>query len=185
VNWCPYWTKDGRRLVYASSILGEQNFEIFMIDADPGDLPGSRNTVKYGTAKRRLTHFDDAGTVPASDVLPALSHDGKWMIWTSRRGDDHQVQLWAARMTLDPDAPWKKSPAATPVDRKPQDQAAGQDENRIVVTDPESGRIFVYDMDEHVLSEYDPRTHKLTPIESEDDIARFRKLYEEQQGGPQ
>src|SRR6185503_1546461 len=72
VNWCPYWTKDGRHLVYATSILGESNYEIFMLDADPGDLPGSTGTVKYGTAKRRLTHFDRA------DVLPAFSHDGKW-----------------------------------------------------------------------------------------------------------
>ena len=59
------WTRDGRRLIYASSALGEQNFEIYMTDADPGDLPGSNGTIKYGSGRRRLTHFDHAGGVPA------------------------------------------------------------------------------------------------------------------------
>lgn len=178
VNWCPFWTKDGRRLIYSSSLLGEQNFEVFMVDADPGNLPGSNGTVKYGTGKRRITFFDNAGGPPASDVLPAFSHDGRWMIWTSRRGEDHQVQLWAARVALDPDAPWKKSPAAPPAAA-----AQLQNDNRIVVTDPASGRVLVYDMTDHTLSEYDPRTHKLTPVESEDDSELFRKLYEKQQQG--
>jgi hypothetical protein len=176
VNWCPYWTKDGRRLVFASSIMGEQNFEVFMIDADPGDLEGSNGTIRYGTGKRRITHFDDASGPPASDVLPALSNDGKWMIWTSRRGEDRDVHLWAARLTFDPDAAWKKSPAGAPP--APRDQV--QDENRIVVTDPESGRVLVYSLEDHTLSEYDPRTHKLTVVDSEDDIALFRKLYDQQ-----
>jgi len=179
VNWCPYWTKDGRRLIYASSILGEMNFEVYMIDADPGNLSGSKGTVKYGTAKRRITYFDSAGATPASDVLPALSHDGKWMIWTSRRGPDQQVQLWAARLALDPDAPWKSAPA---VAAKPEPRPEAN-ENRIVVTDPATGRIMIYDMIEHTLSEYDPRTHKLTPLDSDEDAALFRKLYEQQGGG--
>ena len=180
VNWCPYWTRDGRRLIYSSSTLGEMNFEIYIIDADPGNLSGSSGTIKYGTAKRRMTHFDSAGSTPASDVLPALSHDGKWMIWTSRRGPDQQVHLWAARFVLDPDAPWKSMPAVT---ARPEPKADLNDENRIVVTDPATGRIMIYDMIEHTLSEYDPRTHKLTPLDSDEDAALFRKLYEEQQGG--
>ena len=76
---------------------------------------------------------------------------------------------------------WKKSPAAAPASPAPKEQA--QDENRIVVTDPASGRVLVYDMIDHTLSEYDPRTHKLTLIDNDDDIALFRKLYEQQQGG--
>lgn len=185
VNWCPYWTKDGRRLIYATSTLGEMNFELYMLDADPGNLSGSNGTIKYGTSKRRLTHFDStsgSGAPPASDVLPAFSHDGRWVIWTSRRGPDQQVHLWAARFTLDPDAPWKKSPA---VAAKPEPKPSTEDENRIVVTDPATGRIMVYDMIEHTLSEYDPRTHKLTPLDNEEDSALFRKLYEAQQGGAQ
>src|SRR5204862_6101668 len=103
VNWCPFWTLDGRRLIYATSILGESNYEVYMMDADPGDLPGSTGTIKYGTAKRRITFFEKAGSQPGSDVLPALSHDGKWMIWSSRRGPDAEVHLWAARLLLNPD----------------------------------------------------------------------------------
>ncbi len=182
VNWCPFWTRDGRRLVYASSLLGEQNFEVYLIDADPGDLPGSNGTIRYGTGKRRITHFDNAGGPPASDILPAFSSDGRWMIFTSRRCEDRSVQLWAARFVLDPDAPWKKSPAATPASRPPA-AAMAQDENRIKVRDPDNGRIFIYDMTQHVLSEYDPRTHKLSPIETAEDIERFRELYRLQQGG--
>jgi len=164
VNWCPFWTHDGRRLVYASSTLGESNFEVFMVDADPGNLPGSNGTIRYGTAKRRLTQFDRA------DVLPAFSHDGKWMIWTSRRGSDGEVHLWTAKFKLDPDAPWKVfQPTAPP---------ANTMEGRIDVTDPETGRIFVYDLSTHKLSEYNPTTHKLSEVASAADIELFRKLHE-------
>jgi len=165
VNWCPFWTLDGRRLVYASSTLGESNFEVFMTDADPGNLPGSDGTIRYGTAKRRLTQFERA------DVLPAFSHDGQWMIWTSRRGRDGEVHLWTARFKLDPDAPWKVMQAAA--------QPANTSEGRIDVTDPETGRIFVYDMATHKLTEYNPTTHTQTEVTSQADQELFRKLYEE------
>jgi TolB protein len=178
VNWCPYWTRDGRRLIYASSALGEQNFEIYMTDADPGNLTGSDGTIRYGSARRRITHFEQANAVPASDVLPALSQDGKWMIWTSRRGPDSQVHLWAARFVLDPDAPWKKSPPSAGPPPAPQPQRTAQDQ--IVVEDPDTGRIFVYDTATHKLSEYDPRTHQLSEITDPADIERFRKLHAEQ-----
>jgi hypothetical protein len=176
VNWCPYWTKDGRRLIYASSALGEQNFEIYMVDADPGNLPGSDGTIRYGSGKRRITHFDDAEGPPASDVLPAFSNDGKWMIWTSRRGPDSQIHLWAARWTLDPDAPWKKSPPTAAPPPPPQRAA----KNQIPVTDPQTGRVFVYDMTTHKVSEYDQRTHQLTEVTDPADIELFRKLHEAQ-----
>jgi len=175
VNWCPFWTRDGRRLIYASSALGEMNFEIFMVDADPGNLPGSNGTIRYGTGKRRITHFEDAGGVPASDVLPALSNDGKWMVWSSRRGTDEQVQLWAARLVLDPDAPWKKVTASV------RSTPAPAPEKRITVTDPDTGRIFVYDMSTHVLSEYDPRTHQLSEVTDQADKQRAMQLMKRQQ----
>jgi len=65
VNWCPFWTPDGRRLIYATSTLGESNYEVYMIDADPGDLPGSTGTIKYGTAKRRITFLRKRARNPA------------------------------------------------------------------------------------------------------------------------
>ena len=175
VNWCPFWTNDGRRLVYSSSALGEMNFEIFMLDSDPGNLPGSTGTTKYGTGVRRLTHFEKAAGVPASDVLPALSHDGTWMIWSSRRGPKADVQLWAARFVLDPDKPWK---GGEQKDKPPQ----ATDENRITIEDPKTGRIFIYDLATHTLSEYNIKTHTLTTVTEQADIDRFMELYKAQSG---
>jgi hypothetical protein len=98
VNWCPFWHPGGRHLVYATSEVGHHNYEIFLLDADPGDLPGSTGSVKYGTRKRRVTHAE------GSDVLPVFNSDATLMMWTSRRSDDGSVQLWLADfvMELDP-----------------------------------------------------------------------------------
>ena len=98
VNWCPFWHPDGRHLVYATSEIGHHNYEVFLLDADPGDLPGSTGPVKYGTRKRRVTHAE------GSDVLPVFNSDATLMMWTSRRSDDGSVQLWLADfvMELDP-----------------------------------------------------------------------------------
>jgi hypothetical protein len=159
--------------VYSSSELGESNFEIYMCDADPGNLPGSSGTIRYGTGKRRLTHFEPSGGVPGSDVLPAFSSDGKWMIWTSRRSTDGSVQLVAARFVLDPDAPWKSPPVA-----KPEQPKKFTNENQIVETDPVSGRVFIYDMTMHVLFEYDVTTHTKVEVTDPADVELFRRLHE-------
>jgi TolB protein len=174
VNWCPYWLGN-RRLVYSSSALGESNFEIFMIDADSGNVKGSNGTIKYGTGVRRITHFEEGGGVAGSDVLPVMSQDGKWMTWASRRGPDGDVQLWTARFVLDPDKPWKTHEAESGGAPK----RAG--ENRVTIEDPDSGRIFLYDLKTHELSEYDPRSHKLTVVKDQADIARFMELYKQQE----
>jgi len=97
VNFGPYWHCDGRHLIYATTEMGFRNFEVFIIDADLGDLPGSTGSVKYGTRKRRITHAERA------DVLPTLSHDGKTMIWTCQRGEDGRSQLWAADLVIELD----------------------------------------------------------------------------------
>lgn len=98
VNWAPYWHPDGRHLVYATSEVGHHNYEVYMIDADPGNLPGSPGPIRYGTRKRRVTHAARA------DVLPVFSHDGRTMMWTSQRGANEKSQLWIAdfMMPLDP-----------------------------------------------------------------------------------
>jgi TolB protein len=97
VNFGPYWHCDGRHLVYATTELGFRNFEVFIIDADPGDLPGSAGPLKYGTRKRRVTFAAGA------DVLPTLSHDGRRMVWTSQRGESGRSQLWAADFIIELD----------------------------------------------------------------------------------
>jgi Tol biopolymer transport system component len=97
VNWCPYWHPSGRFQVFATSRMGHRNYEVFIIDADPGDLPGSNGSVKYGTRLRRVTHAEGA------DVLPAFSSDGRTMIWTSQRHQPGQSQLWAAELVMELD----------------------------------------------------------------------------------
>jgi TolB protein len=98
VNWCPFWHPDGRHLVFSTSRLGHSNYEIFLIDADPGDLPGSPGPIRYGTGARRVTYAD------GSDVLPAFNGDGSLMMWTSRRGSDGSIQLWVADFVMDLDS---------------------------------------------------------------------------------
>jgi Tol biopolymer transport system component len=81
VNWGPYWHPDGRHIVYATSIHGHQNYEVYLMRDD-------------GTYKTRLTHTEGA------DVLPVFSPDGKWMMWTSKRGPEKTSQVWVARFWL-------------------------------------------------------------------------------------
>ena len=169
VHWCPFWTVTGRHLVYASSELGHTNYEVFIIDSDPGNLPGSTGSLKYGTRKRRITFGDRA------DVLPAFSSDGKYMMWTSQRGADGESQIWAARFVLNPDATVRPDePAQESKPRQAQD-------DRIIIDDQETGRIFVYDRATHKISEYHMDTHKLTEITDPDLIRRIAELYKAQQ----
>jgi TolB protein len=81
VNWGPYWHTDGRHLVWATSIHGHQNYEVYLMRDD-------------GTHKTRLTHTMGA------DVLPVVSPDGRWMMWTSKRGPERTSQVWVARLRL-------------------------------------------------------------------------------------
>ena len=95
VNWCPFWHPNGRFLVYSTSRIGHHNYEIFLVDADPGDVAGSTGTIRYGAGVHRVTHAD------GSDVLPAFNADGTVMIWSSRRGEAGTVQLWVADFVMD------------------------------------------------------------------------------------
>ena len=91
VNWAPYWHPNGRYLVYATSEMGHDNYEVFVIDADPGTESG---TAKYGTRRRRVTH------APKFDGLPVFNADGSLMMWTSQRGADRSSQVWVADFVL-------------------------------------------------------------------------------------
>lgn len=107
VNWAPYWHPDGRHLVYAGSELGHWNYEVFIVDADSGDLATSPGPVRYGTNQRRVTIADGA------DVLPIFSPDGKWLTWTAQRGEAETSQLWAARFVMPLD-PWTTGESGGP-----------------------------------------------------------------------
>jgi len=78
VNWGPYWHPDGKHIVYGTSLHGHQNYELYLMRDD-------------GTYKTRITHSDLA------DVLPVFSPDGKWLMWTTRRGPEKTSQVWVAR----------------------------------------------------------------------------------------
>jgi len=79
---------------------------------------------------------------------------------------------------------------AAPVESRCSGQAAAgkvakpekkEDSDRITITDPDTGRIFIYDMSEHKLSEYHMDTHTLTPVTDPDDIERVKKLFHDQE----
>lgn len=114
VNWAPYWFPSGDALLYASSEVSHRNYEIYAIEVPWKTLramPPHATPSQIAAACRRVrvTH------APGADVLPALSPDGKWLMWTSQRqgpasGEERaSSQLWIA--------PWKgvdfsKQPAA-------------------------------------------------------------------------
>ncbi len=83
VNWAPYWTPDGRTVAFATSREGHRNYEVFAVrvptDGD-ADLP----------TPQRVTTADGA------DLLPAISPDGRLLMWTSQRGEGRSSQLWIA-----------------------------------------------------------------------------------------
>jgi roadblock/LC7 domain-containing protein len=92
VNWCPFYTPDGKYLLYATSEVSHGNYEIYAIDATGTYAP------EY-TAHLRVTQ------ARGFDGLPAFTQDGKWMIWTAQRGaapegEKPSSQLWAAKIDM-------------------------------------------------------------------------------------
>ncbi len=93
VNWCPFYTPDGKYLLYATSEQSHGNYEIYAIDAS-GDHPLDE------TPRMRISQ------ARGFDGLPAFTADGQWMIWTAQRGaftegsDRPSSQLWAAKIDL-------------------------------------------------------------------------------------
>ncbi|MFG0299993.1 MAG: TolB family protein [Phycisphaerales bacterium JB047] len=93
VNWCPFYTPDGKYLLYATSEVSHGNYEIYAIDAKGTYEP------EY-TARLRITQ------ARGFDGLPAFTSDGQWMIWTAQRGaapegEKPGSQLWTASIDLD------------------------------------------------------------------------------------
>lgn len=94
VNWCPFYTPDGKYLLYATSEQSHGNYEVYAIDAS-GDMPMDE------TPRMRITN------ARGFDGLPAFTADGEWMIWTAQRGitrddeDRPSSQLWTARVNLE------------------------------------------------------------------------------------
>jgi Tol biopolymer transport system component len=69
-NWAPYWTPDGKRIIFASNMKDPRggNFDIYLINVD-------------GSGLEQVT-FD-----PSFDGFPMFSPDGKKFVFASNRHD--------------------------------------------------------------------------------------------------
>ena len=161
VNWAPYWHPGGKHLVYATSEMGHDNYEVFLIDADPG---ADGAPTRYGTRRRRVTH------AAKFDGLPVFNADGSSLIWTSQRGADGSSQVWYADflMALEPGTGLTEQPAATEAESRPE---------RLQAKDPESGLIYLYDPKTHALTVYDPSTHKEREATGKEEMDRAMELF--------
>jgi Tol biopolymer transport system component len=97
VNWAPYWTPDGRAVVYATSREGHRNYELFVVPV---------------TADAALPIPLRVTSAEGADLLPAISPNGEMLMWTCQRGDDRSSQLWIARIA--PDSAIRTASAAKP-----------------------------------------------------------------------
>lgn len=94
VNWGPFWHPASTAMAYATSELGHQNYEVFLIDSARWTTGAGMPMQRDGSTKVRVTHAAGA------DVLPAFSVDGRRMIWTSKRGPENTSQVWLADFAL-------------------------------------------------------------------------------------
>lgn len=94
VNWGPFWHPGSTAMAYATSELGHQNYEVFLIDSARWTTGAGMPMQRDGSTKFRVTHAAGA------DVLPAFSADGRRMIWTSKRGPENTSQVWLADFAL-------------------------------------------------------------------------------------
>jgi Tol biopolymer transport system component len=82
-NFCPFFTPDGKRIIFASNMLDPRGreFDIFIINKDGSGTP------------ERIT------TAPAFDGFPMFSPDGKWIVWGSNRSnpEGRETNLFIAR----------------------------------------------------------------------------------------
>jgi Tol biopolymer transport system component len=92
VNWGPYWHPTEPYLIWSgadhSDPTARPNYDLWL----------AKYAVKDGKfsieAPIRITDS------PSADVLPVFSPDGKQLMWTSTRTDDHSSQLFIANFHL-------------------------------------------------------------------------------------
>jgi Tol biopolymer transport system component len=82
-NFGPYFTPDGKRIIYSSNVLDPRGreFDIFLLSKDGTGDP------------ERIT------TAPAFDGFPMFSPDGQWLVFASNRNnpEGHETNLFIAR----------------------------------------------------------------------------------------
>ena len=93
VNWAPYWHPTKPYIIWtgADHTRSEGPAELRPV-AD--EVRGERRQARAGARSTRITDH------PAADVLPVFSPDGKQLMWTSNRSDDHSSQLYIADFNL-------------------------------------------------------------------------------------
>jgi Tol biopolymer transport system component len=81
-NFCPYFSPDGRRIIFASNVGSKdgREFDLWIVDAKGGE-------------PERVT------TAPGFDGFPQWSPDGTFLVWGSNRADpaSHETNLFIAR----------------------------------------------------------------------------------------
>lgn len=104
VNWAPYWHPSGRYLVYASSEIGHQNYEVFAVEIDEASLAAAAQTPEGQTANATSARRARVTFADGADVLPVFSDDGSLMMWTCQRGPlapgetKPSSQVWVAEV---------------------------------------------------------------------------------------
>lgn len=100
VNWAPFWHPDGHSLIYTTSQVGHDNYEVFAMAFDPASAHGvGAGADPNSPASVRVTN------APGFDGLPVFNPRGSLMMWTAQRGGDHDAaghtssQIWIARTT--------------------------------------------------------------------------------------
>lgn len=80
-NFCPYFTRDGKRILFASNVNAEGfAFDLWLVGKD-------------GSGLERVT------TAPGFDGFPVFSPDGKFLVWASSREkpEGHEMNLFIAK----------------------------------------------------------------------------------------
>jgi Tol biopolymer transport system component len=129
VFWAPYWYKDGKHIIYTaadhSNPLKRPNYDLYWMRIGDGPKPASARKERdlrlpmFGTTSTFFTVSTDSGGIlypirtadkkapkavrltfhPGADVLPVFSPDGRKVMWTSTRTDNHSAQLFIADFT--------------------------------------------------------------------------------------
>ncbi len=92
VNWGPYWHPTKPYIIWSgadhSDPTARPNYDLWLM--------------KYSVEDGRFTPGKTWRVTDsmAADVLPVFSPDGKQLMWTSTRTDDHSSQLWIADFQL-------------------------------------------------------------------------------------
>ncbi len=93
VHWGPYWHPTKPYIIWAgadhSNPRERPNYDLWMTKYEVKDG-------KFTTVGPRYRVTDN----PGADVLPVFSPDGKKLMWTSTRTDDHSSQLFIADFKL-------------------------------------------------------------------------------------